>query len=132
MSEKIEIGYDPATGKTFRGVFHDVPKPEPKKPAPVVMPEPKCIVTQHEVRVRLSKPTEYTPPFQYAHPMYWGSKLDCKAFAEEKSRELDLPIIVVDAINPNLASAAFVNPAVYLVCTQFDQFNDKSGRVFRY
>ncbi len=131
MSEKIELGWD--GHKFVRGVFTVIDEPK-KEPAPVKIaePVPRCIVTQHEVRVRLSKPTDMTPPFQYAHPMYWGSKLDCRAFAEEKSRELNLPIIVVDEINLDLASAAFANPGVYLVCTQFDQFNDKSGRVFRY
>ncbi len=133
MNEKIEIGIDPKTGQKFRGTFTIIDEPK-KTPEPVKAAEavPKCIVTQHEVRLRPSKATEFTPPFQYGHPLYWGSRLDCKAFAEEKSRELDLPIIVVDDINPNLASAAFANPAVYLICTQYDQFNDRSGRCLRY
>jgi hypothetical protein len=132
MSGKEEIGYDPSTGKTFRGVFHDVPKPEPKKPEPVVMPEPKCIVRQTVAHIRRATYGQYDRPFG-VYPDHWGGHLDCLEWAKAKSLEMNLPVIEVPQPNPDLRARDFESPAIYLVAEEWDQFSPASnGRVFRY
>jgi len=58
--------------------------------------------------------------------------LDCLEWAKEKAKEMNLPVIEVPQANPDLRSRDFESAAVYLCLEQLDQFNDKSGRCFRY
>jgi hypothetical protein len=131
MSEKIEIGIDPKTGQTFRGVFTPIPKPPPKEPEKAVTPEPKCWVTQTLVYIRYPNPSSVQPPFGTS-PIAWGSLSDCRARAKELSNDLNLPITEIGRENPNLQAKDFESPGIYIVCEKFDQFNDPGHRVFRY
>ena len=130
MSEKIELGWD---GRKFvRGVFHDVdpPKQEPE-PVKAAETKPKCWVTQTLIYVRYANPGSMQPPFGTS-PQFWESRPDCVAWAKEKCNELNLPVIEIGRENPNLQARDFETPAIYVVCEKFDQFNDPSGRCFRY
>ena len=95
------------------------------------MPEPRCVVRQTVAHIRREKYGQYDRPFG-VYPDFWGSLLDCRQWAKEKALELNLPVIEAPQPNPDLRSRDFEAPAVYLCLEEWDQFSDKSGRVFRY
>jgi hypothetical protein len=114
--------------------FVDVDTPPKKEPEPVAaaaLREPRCIVTQHLIYIRRPNPGPYQPPFG-THPDDFGSLADCRARAKELSNELNLSVIEINEINPDLKSNAFASPGIYICCEQYDQFHDKHHRVFRY
>ncbi len=128
MSEKIETGYRP-DGSTVRAVFTDVPKP-PK----IAETEPRCWVVQHEIRIRKAKlqASEVAVDFAYRPPNNWGCLSEMRIWGKEQAAALNLPFIEIEEKNPNLRDRRFEAPAVYLIRTKFDQFNDAGHRVFRY
>jgi hypothetical protein len=130
MSEKIEFGWDGR--KMVRGVFTPIPNPPPKEPEKVVMPEPKCIVTQTVAHIRRAVYGQYDRPFG-VYPDHWGGRLDCLEWAKEMATQLNLPLIEVPRPNPDLRSRDLEAPAIYLCLEEWDQFSPASnGRVFRY
>jgi hypothetical protein len=129
---KFEVGIDPSTGKTVRAVFFDIDPPPKKEPKPPIKETvPKCWVVQHLVYIRYVKYDRYQPNFGTS-PIEWGSLPDCRARARELGDRLNLPIVEVGEINPDLESETFRAPAIYIVTERFDQFNDPGHRVFRY
>ena len=112
--------------------FVDVDAPPKREPPPVAAQrEPRCIVTQHLIYVRYANPNSVQPPFGTS-PTHWGPLSDCRARARELGDQLNLPIVEIERENPNLQAKEFESPGIYIVCEQFDQFNDPGHRVFRY
>ena len=132
MVEKImDGGWDGRTWIPGRLVAEDSPPPkEPEKK--VTIPEPRCVVTQHLIYVRYANPGSMQPPFGTT-PADWGSLSECRARAKELGNQMNLPVVEISEINPDLKSKVFASPAIYICCEQFDQWSPSArGRVFRY
>jgi hypothetical protein len=66
-----------------------------------------------------------------AMPNYDGCLSECRAFARDQAANLNLPIVEVPGVNPDLQAKDFEKPAIYIVAEQFDELAPGETRVFR-
>jgi hypothetical protein len=86
--------------------------------------------TQHECHIRgLAAALSFG-----VHPNFWGCESEVTAWARERSLEMNLPLIMVGQLNPDLKSRIFESPGVYVIAIRWDEFENVGGvsRVHRY
>jgi len=57
-----------------------------------------------------------------------------EALGKGKAAGLNLPIVEIPGVNPDLQGPDFKSSAIYIIATRWDEFDDSKGfrRVFRY
>ncbi len=65
-------------------------------------------------------------------PNFAGCLTEVRLWARERSAALDLPVVEVADINPDLTAKCFLPPAIYIKITKFDELAPGEFRVFRH